>query len=529
VDEIAEFLAHTPAAKQWERIGVKRHHGIALPLFALRSQKSSGIGEFPDLIPMIKWCKDIGFDTIQLLPLNDAGLSPSPYGALSAQALNPLHLGLSSLPFVTDNGLLQSMLFEIHRLNDTARIHYEELHPLRDHFLKEYYRVYASQLLSTAEYEAFKGNNPWLKNYALFKSIKLCRRWEKWSQWPVTMRDPTPEHLEHLYRQFETDIDYHSLLQFLCFQQMQQVKLFADSRGTFLLGDIPILLDTESCDVWLERDLFDFTYTAGAPPDNYSEKGQNWGFPLYNWAEMDKQGYRWWKERLKAAENLYHMYRIDHVVGLYRIWAIPPSKLPREGHFIPEDPRSWIAHGEEILRHLLDATVMLPIAEDLGTVPPEVRDNLQKLGICGTRVMRWERYWHTEGHPYIPLQNYLPLGITTVSTHDSETLHQWWERYLADSTKYASWRGWDFSLPLSPDRRTALLRDSHHTGTLFHINPLQEYLAHFPELVWANPDMERINIPGTIGPDNWRYRFAATTEDMIENSALAHYMAGLIT
>lgn len=528
MEEIADFLRHSAAAPHWERIGIKHHHGVAIPLFSLHSNQSCGIGEFTDLLPLLPWCKDIGLDVIQLLPLNDTGLSPSPYGALSACALNPVHLGLAALPFVEENAFLQSMLKEIRTFNSSNRVLYPQIHPLRSHFLKEYFQAYSSQFLSCKAYIAFQNENPWLEEYALFKAIKIAHEWDSWSLWPENMRDPTPEKLALLKQQFEADIAYHSLVQFFCFQQLEMVKQKATEHAIFLKGDVPIFLDKESADVWLHRNLFDLELSAGAPPDGYSDQGQNWGFPLYNWPEMEKLAYDWWKERIRTAARCYHIYRIDHIVGMFRIWAVPPSKAAKMGHFIPENTEEWIPHGEKILRMLLEAAPMLPIGEDLGTVPPAVKACLQRLGICGTRVMRWERRWEQEGHPYIPFNEYAPLGLTTVSTHDSEPLQLWWEKLQEEAKAYAEWQGWHYTVPLSQGARTAILQSSHHTSTLFHINPLQEYLARFPELIWSDPLLERINIPGVVSEQNWSYRFRPSTEEIVADQTLTSYISGLI-
>lgn len=525
---ITDFLQRSAASKQWQHIGMHPHHGIVVPLFALRSRASCGIGEFPDLLPLLAWCKEIGLDIIQLLPLNDTAHSPSPYGAISACALNPQHLGLAALPYVFENEELQALLQEMQKLNFLPRIDYEQLLPLREHFLEKYFHYYAAKFISSAEYLEFKATNPWLEDYALFKAIKIARHWESWEKWPSPMKSPSVHELYQLKQQFAQDIQLHSLIQYFCFRQLKAVKSEAQEQAVFIKGDLPILVDKESCDVWLNVHLFDLYHGAGAPPDAYSSTGQNWGFPLYNWQEMEKHNYKWFRQRLQVAANFYHIYRIDHVVGLYRIWAIPPLKLAKEGYFVPENPTLWVACGEKIMRMLLEITAMLPIGEDLGTVPPAVKANLKELGIPGTCVMRWEREWHQEKQPYIDIKSYHPLSITTVSTHDSETLHQWWEAHPEEARALAASQGWPYSVPLSAQGRTDILKESHHTSSLFHINLLQEYLAYFPELVWEDPQMERINTPGTISKDNWSYRFRPTLEEIMAHRPLAVYIAGLI-
>jgi 4-alpha-glucanotransferase len=266
--------------------------------------------------------------------------------------------------------------------------------------------------------------------------------------------------------------------------------------------------------------------SAGAPPDQYSDDGQNWGFPLYNWDEMERDGFKWWMERLSVAANFYHIYRLDHVVGFYRIWGIAKGEKSKNGRFIPEDKELWIPQGEKILSAMLENSPMLPIGEDLGNIPDEVRVSLQRLGICGTKVMRWERNWKGD-KKFIPLDAYPPLSMTTVSTHDSTPLSLWWIQSPDESKEYALEKGWDYITPLHSDQHFAILYDSHHTTSLFHINLLGEYLAFFPDLVWPSLEDERINTPGIVSDENWTYRFRPSLEQIIGDIPLAYLISDL--
>jgi len=521
---ITDYISKTKAASAWEALGIEKKNGIVIPLFSLHSKESSGIGEFTDLELIIPWCAVLGLSVIQLLPLNDTGPSTSPYGAISAFALNPIHLGLAHLPNTSSDPVLKSMLTELKKFNETKRVEYEKIYPLRNHFLKEYFKKYSESILSSENYRQFYNDNTWLDEYSLFKALKEDSNWQNICSWPNEIRFPTKEKLAELKSKFEVRIDFHNFVQYFCFQQMKQVKEMAKQHHVFLKGDIPILLDKESASVWLNKDFFLMNYTAGAPPDSYSDEGQNWQFPLYNWEKMELDNYRWWKQRLSLASRLYDIYRIDHIVGFYRIWGIPIGKNVREGGFIPENSDLWIEHGEKIMSMMIDATPMLPIGEDLGSVPNEVRASLTSLGICGTKVVRWERYWNEYGAPYIASRDYAPLGVTTVSTHDSETLRQWWETSFEEASAYAKSRGWDYMTPLTRKMRQQILKDSNTTTSLFHIHLLHEYLAGFSDLVWNDPQLERINIPGVISPNNWTYRFKDPIETIIKHNELAEFI-----
>lgn len=520
---ITQSLLNSPAGKQWRSIGVKQHHGVDIPLFSIHSGQSCGIGEYTDLIPLITWCKQQGLDVLQLLPLNDTGPDTSPYSAISAFALNPIHLGLERLPHLQKYPELQAQLPGMHSLNNTQRVDYPAVGESKRKFLQEYFLKTFKLIESTTDYQQFVRLNPWLYPYALFKTLKIEHEWYSWELWEDPIRHISPEHYRELLNEKESDINFHIYLQYLCFQQMKTAKNYADQQGVFLKGDIPILINRESADVWFHPELFDLNYSAGGPPDMYSDEGQNWGFPIYNWEAIEKEEYSWWKQRLHVTSALYHLYRIDHIVGFFRIWSIPLRAAGHEGFFIPKDKTTWIPHGTKILEMMLDSCDLLPIGEDLGEVPPKVRVELKSLGICGTKVMRWERMWE-EDKRFIKLEDYLPASMTTVSTHDSETLKEWWKNNPEEAQAYSEFKGWEYEPELSLEHHREILYDSHHTASLFHINLLQEYLALVPGMTWPNPEDERINMPGIVSERNWTYRFRPSLEEMLESTELSKVM-----
>jgi 4-alpha-glucanotransferase len=492
-------------AAQWAPIGLKPHHGIALPLSALHSKKSCGIGEFHDLIPLIDWCHSIGFDTIQLLPLNDTGADPSPYNPISSCALDPIYLSLADLPGGDSLAPFQPFLQE-------QRLNFQAIKAQKITWLTRYFNAHFLTLVSTDDYQNFLRSHPWLSTYALFKAYKDRYDGKPWKDWPLRLPDPDQD--------LRPATDFHTFLQYLCFTQMARVRAHATKQGVFLMGDVPILPSPDSADVWGYKELFDLSLQAGAPPDYYNPLGQKWGFPLYDWETMRHTHFAWWKQRLHTLEELYHIYRLDHVVGYFRIWAIPDDQKASEGHFVPQDPSIWPDHGREILSTFIDASSLLPIAEDLGTIPKEVPPILKELGICSTKVLRWERNWKGD-KSFIPYDQYEPLSITTVSTLDSDTLTLWWKKYPEEAAAFARFKHWAYQPELTHDQRLAILYDSHHTPSLFHINLLQETLALFPELIWPNPEDERINIPGSILPKNWTYRFRPSLEEILNHREMA--------
>lgn len=520
-------LLETPTGKQWEKVGIRQHHGIVVPVFSLHSANSAGIGEFSDLIPLFPWCKANGFDIVQLLPLNDIARDTSPYGAISAYALNPIYLGLSQLPYLKHYPELMNMLADMQQLTYSQRINYPAVYIAKKDFLREYYRQASHHLTNTVDFQQFVSKNPWLESFALFKSLKIAHNYHSWEEWEPELQEISSEQYQDLIKKYAPQIAFHIFVQYLCFLQWQEVKLQANIHDIMLMGDIPILINRDSADVWLHRNLFIMSLTAGAPPDMYSSEGQNWGFPIINWEEMEREQYAWWKERLRVASQLYHIYRIDHVVGFYRIWSIPLGEKGSHGKFFPENESEWIAHGEKIMRMMLDNSPMLPIGEDLGTIPPDVRKNLRELGICGTKVMRWERMWN-EDRRFIKNEDYIPASMTTVSTQDSETLQMWWKNNPQEAQDYARFKGWPYTTDLSLAHHKDILRDSHQTASFFHINPLQEYLALVPGMTWPKPEDERINVPGIIADTNWSYRFRPSVEEIVSSAPLKQSIADVL-
>lgn len=514
--DLKNQLKKTPLYSQWDHIGIKHHHGIDLCLSSLKTKKSCGIGEFLDLIPLIDWCTEVGFSIIQLLPLNDSGEDPSPYNALSSIALHSIYLSLHALPFLEEAPSLVTSLKNLHSLNDTERVEYAFVLKEKSAWLKTYYDRTSHHILTSESYQNFLKTNSWVKGYALYKTLKNSMSFATWQQWPEPLKNPSKELLEELYIIHKEWISYYSVLQFLCYDQLKSVKDYATKFHVFLKGDIPILISPDSADVWLHRKFFDVSFSVGYPPDIFNAEGQSWGFPSFHWDFIKSHHYSWWKERLTISSYYYHLYRLDHVVGFYRLWLIPKGKKPKDGFYKPHEVKEATQSGHEYLSSITASSSMLPIAEDLGNIPKEIFSSLRSLGIPGTKVMRWERNFEGDGH-FFPYDSYDPLSMTSVSTHDSETLELWWHNKSDEARDFCHFNHWNYTKMLSRERRYEILKIAHHTSSLFHINLFQEYLALFPELVHKNPENERINIPGFVLPANWTYRFRPNLETILSH------------
>ena len=523
---LIKHLSTCKTAAHWARIGIHQHAGINLPLSALRSKYSSGIGEFYDLIPLINWCADLNIDVIQLLPLNDSGSDPSPYNALSSCAIHPIYLSLHKLPYLENPELLKK-IEGLDSLNAFEKIDFQTVRISKLHILHSYIEEYGSKILSSSSYETYVNQNPWLQSYALFQVLQHQMGHANFFSWPEEFKYITPQKFKELEEIHSNEISFYIILQYLCFEQLSQVKNHANKNNVFLKGDIPILISPNSADVWFHPEFFNTDLAVGAPPDQYCQEGQNWGFPGFRWDDMKKTDFSWWKQRLEYASSFYDIYRIDHAIGLFRLWCIPPSHPSSDGFFVPGDELLWGPHGKKLLELLLTASPMLPIAEDLGDVPAVVRPILEELGIPGTKVMRWERDWK-HNQCFIDSKAYPTISLTCVSTHDSPTLEQWWRDFPEESSIYALQHGLVYTPQISYQIRQSILKASAESSSLFHINLFSEYLALLPEFVAPDPDDERINIPGTLLPSNWSYKFRKSVEEMTSSPELKEEIRKII-
>ena len=292
--------------------------GTAVPIGALRSEKSVGVGEFPDLAEFGGLCAKMGIGLVQLLPVNDTGYESSPYSALTAFGLSPLYLCIGDLPEAAGFGADIDAIRK--KFGAALRFPYKALLRAKMDLLGKIYAKNGEKIASSPSLKAWIGENPWVKPYAVFRRIKGANAEKSWKEWSPKIgandinalwNDPSlkNEHLFWAWLQQALDVQFSAAAASLT------------SQGILLEGDLPILMNEDSCDVWANPGNFNLDLSAGAPPDMYSPEGQNWGFPTYNWQAQSEDNYSWWKARLKTAEKYYHAYRIDHVLGFFRIWA----------------------------------------------------------------------------------------------------------------------------------------------------------------------------------------------------------------
>lgn len=427
--DYSSFL-DSACGKIWKEFGARRRAGVTTPLFSLYSKESIGIGEAPDLKLQIDWCKKTGLSIIQLLPLNDVGFDFRPYDAQSSMALDPMYLSIESL---TDCDL-KPFAVQIKALRQKfptgqSRVDYG----VKKAKLELLQAIFESLTMPQKE-KSFvtylKANKDWLDDYAVFKALKEKYRMIGWMEWPEEFRTKEPKAVATYARQHADGVLFHKWLQWQLFQQFHEVKRYAAKNGVLLMGDMPFLVSRDSADVWAQQEYFKLDLSSGAPPDLYFAQGQRWGMPPYNWERIAADDFKYLRRKMKCAENLFDLYRIDHFVGMFRLWTIslnePAEHGGMHGYFEPSDEAQWKNHGQRILEVMLQSAKMLPCAEDLGVVPKCSYEILDEYKIPGSDVQRWVRHWGKDFR-FKSGDVYRENSMAMLSTHDTSAFCAWWE------------------------------------------------------------------------------------------------------
>ncbi len=323
-----------------------RGAGTAIPVFSLRSEKDMGVGDFFDLIPMVDWAVATGQQFLQLLPVNDTTMTGTwtdsyPYNANSTFALHPMYLRVQELGELKDKSRRSYFENEAARLNALAEVDYEAANALKNEYVSEIFAQEGKKTLASDDFKAFLAKNGhWLMPYAAFCVLRDkfgtpdFNQWGKYAAYTEALQAA-------VLKENKNEADRVFYVQYHLDRQMRHVHNYANSHGVAIKGDIPIGISRTSVDAWVSPQLFYMDCQAGAPPDDFSVLGQNWGFPTYNWEEMNKDGFAWWKARLVKMADFFDAYRIDHVLGFFRIWQIPMSAVHGLlGYFNPALPFS---------------------------------------------------------------------------------------------------------------------------------------------------------------------------------------------
>jgi len=320
------------------------HHwrgaGVAVPVFSLRSENSFGVGEFADLKLLADWGKKVGLKLIQLLPVNDTSATHSwkdsyPYAAISAFALHPVYLNLAAVANARNKKLLKALEPQRQRLNALEAVDYEAAMSAKLRFLKTIFPLQKAATFRTKEYKGFFAENKhWLVPYAAFCFLRDKFGTPDFSRWPEH-KIFNAEKIAALVKG-NNEIAFHFFVQHHLHLQLKDATAHVHSAGLVLKGDIAIGVNRHGADAWRQPELFHMDMQAGAPPDAFAAKGQNWGFPTYNWPRMAADGFAWWKQRFAQMGNYFDAFRIDHILGFFRIWSSPAHAVEGIlGHFVP--------------------------------------------------------------------------------------------------------------------------------------------------------------------------------------------------
>ncbi|HON06330.1 MAG: 4-alpha-glucanotransferase [candidate division TA06 bacterium ADurb.Bin131] len=426
-----EELFSTFQGNKWRKIGIKKKSGICTPLFSVYSSESTGIGDFNDIKKLVDFCRSINATILQFLPLNMCGMDNCPYNAVSSFAIDPIYISLSSFSYdglICPDRLISDLRLSFvsgknNRCNYSVRE--EKLRILRNIFNKV-----IDTVKSDISFALFvRDNEYWIDEFAVYRVLKNIHNNAPWYEWEDFFANVNHEKIEDIRYAYNKDILFEKWIQFICFQQMASAKRYANDHGVLLMGDLPVLVSKDSADVWAKRELFNLNYSAGAPPDMYCVYGQRWGMPIQNWDIVKKHDFRYIIEKFKFSDNFFDMMRIDHVIGLFRIWSIPiddpVENQGLNGVFIPSDEGIWKQHGSEILHVMNENSNCLLCAEDLGVIPDICPAVLKEFGIPGYDVQRWKKRYGYD-YSFIPSSEYRQSGISTLSTHDTSFWLEWW-------------------------------------------------------------------------------------------------------
>lgn len=534
-----------------------RRMGILIPVFSLKRDNDLGVGDTRAMREMIDWAAEHRIGFLQLLPINETGGDNSPYNAISSVALDPLLIDLEVIP--------QMSLEEIQQANEPFcqdggsddLVDYEQSNKVKWKLLASAFERFWRESVEDPQFEAFRHDEAdWLRPYAKFRYLMEMGGGEAWETWPEEYN--TAEKAESFLaamssEELDKNVTFYEWIQWHCFTQWRELRQYASDQNVKLMGDIPIGISYCSADVFFEPQWFDLSLSGGSPPETVFKDdafacqwGQNWGIPLYRWDVLEEHDYSWWRRRVEKLTDVFHIFRIDHILGFYRIYSFPwrpqrneefidltedearkitggplPGFFPRPDD-TPKNKAANLADGDKYIKMVQDAAGDGEVVgEDLGCVPDYVRPHLQEIGVAGFKICHWETQHDGK---VVPGNVYPQCAFTTYATHDHESIPAMWNTLhdmLDGPEKENAIRG------LSLLSEFAGLPHGNSADTYSVYGPVVKW-ALFDQLLKSNADYaalmvtdvidstRRINIPGTVGGENWRYRLPWKLSDMPE-------------
>ncbi|MBP3412447.1 MAG: 4-alpha-glucanotransferase [Oscillospiraceae bacterium] len=426
----------------------------------------------------------------QLLPIGPTSYGDSPYQCVSTFAGNPY---LIDLDLLAQEGLLTPQ--ELKDLPNPERVDYSLLYEQRYPLLYKAFLRGSKPL--AREITAFRQENPWVEDYALFMAVKRTRSMACWAQWQEDIRLRRPDAIEACTAAYREDLEFFVFLQYLFDRQWKALRDFVHRLGIELIGDLPIYVPYDSCEVWTQSELFQLdrekrpTAVAGCPPDLFSAEGQLWGNPLYRWDAMAQDDFLWWRQRIAGASSRFDVIRIDHFRGLESYWSVPYGEpTARNGQWIKGPGKDFT---DCLKKHF---PTLRFIAEDLGYLTPEVLQLRQDFGYPGMKILEFAFDPREPGN-YLP-HRYHSNCVCYSGTHDNETLAQWLEGLAPEGVQHAMAY---LNVRDPAELPEALLRCGLSSVADTFIAQMQDYLGLGAQ--------SRMNTPGILSPNNWSWRMSA--------------------
>lgn len=469
-----------------------------------------GIGDLgPECLRLLDWIRDAGLAYWQVLPLGPTGFGDSPYQCFSAFAGNPMLISPQVL--VADGLARQEDIIPPHFPHN--RVDYGPVIEWKDGLLRKVHQRYLKNkpknfALQYAAFQKRKDVKPWLEDYALFRVCKDKHGGAPWGDWDMKYRKRDQKALAALKKDEATNIDFHMFSQFLFFLQWDRIREAARDRGISIIGDVPIYVAYDSADTWGNQEIFHLdkdghpVEVAGVPPDYFSETGQLWGNPLYNWEKMKARKYKWWSDRVTSLMALVDVIRLDHFRGFMGYWSV------RFGEKTAVNGRWVKGPGIEFFKSLLRKFKDLPIiAEDLGEISPDVHEARETLGLPGMKILQFA--WEVASlEPLIPdpnnkfhLHNHTQNCVVYTGTHDNDTTMGWWHNTSSEAERH------HLRVYFASDGRSAnwdLIRCAMMSVANTAVMPMQDFLSLGSEC--------RMNFPGRA-EGNWTWRMVEEQMD----------------
>ncbi|HEY8041298.1 MAG TPA: 4-alpha-glucanotransferase [Polyangiaceae bacterium] len=503
---------------------MERKAGVVLPLFSIRTRRDWGIGQITDLPACAAWVRRAGQRLLQILPPHE--LSPgetSPYGALTAFGLDPIYVDVDAVEDLDAAAVEEALGDEgkrtLARLRTADRVDHEAVRALKtralrlafERFLVREWSRETPRARRLAEFA--RRERAWLDDLALYTTLRESHGGWGWTTWPEDERDRTARGLDAVRADHGKRLLEVEYVQWTAHEQWERARARMRELGVELMGDLPFVVCGESADVWSHASQFQLHMSLGAPPDAYSADGQDWGLPSYDWLAMEADDLAWIRARTQHAARLYDRFRLDHVVGYFRQW-VKRRDAGARGHFDPEGMDAQCARGRRvlgaILQELAQANHVEPpraLAEDLGVIPPFVRDVLRELGMPGYRVLPWEKDDGRFRDPHaFPVDS-----IVSWSTHDTAPIVAWWDELPHEDRAQLAARAGITDGMDDAARSLRLLGDLYGASSNLALVLAQELMG----------TRDRINTPATVGQQNWSWRLPRPIEDLEADPVLS--------